>query len=387
MARRAFASLALVALGTTLSAALASVSHVALPVIASGFGGSAAAAAVFQACFAIGLMIALLPAGLIADALTPARAHAVGYVVFALGCLWCANAECLLHLGASRLIQAAGAALVLASTAPLVVALAPNHRGTALGVILATTHVGWIVGPAAGGVLLSVSGWRELYTCGGALAAVAIATWLACPPFQAVPTGRRAEIKHVGSTSTFFVIAALVSYAVLGTVYALALSLRTQHAMPLSELGGLFALQSAATALGATAAGVWSSCSSRFIAALGSALAAVGLVGIAATWPGDFTTLTLCLAAAGVGTGAASTSVTEAIVSDSAIHRRCRAGAWLSLARNGGHALGVGSAALLLAALDAPVPVIAALGGAAALTACGLAMRSGPSMRAVPAGR
>jgi hypothetical protein len=95
----------------------------------------------------------LLPAGRLAARLGAARAHALGYAAFAGGCGACALSGESTMLLIARVVQAAGAAAILASTAPLVFGLAPaRHRGI-VAVGLAGLAVGW---PGAGSTAIIV---------------------------------------------------------------------------------------------------------------------------------------------------------------------------------------------------------------------------------------
>jgi EmrB/QacA subfamily drug resistance transporter len=106
----------------------------------------------------------LLAAGRVSDAFGHRRVLAGGLVLTAAGVVWCGLAPAFGWFLAGRVVQGAGAALVMGAAPALVTLLAPEHaRSRALGGFQMGAALGLAVGPALGGVLLEWSSWRSVY--------------------------------------------------------------------------------------------------------------------------------------------------------------------------------------------------------------------------------
>ena len=88
----------------------------------------------------------------------------MGFVIFTLGSAACGIAPTLDILLAARLIQGIGAAMIAAVTPLLCIRyLPPEMLGTALGVIAATSSIGFAAGPAIGGILTQYLSWHWIF--------------------------------------------------------------------------------------------------------------------------------------------------------------------------------------------------------------------------------
>ena len=106
----------------------------------------------------------LLTVGRLSDIVGRAPIWTVGLVLFTLASLLCGAAPTLGLLIAARLIQGAGAALMLASgTAMLTDAVPPRLRGRALGLGAVAIALGTSVGPTLGGVITEHLSWRWIF--------------------------------------------------------------------------------------------------------------------------------------------------------------------------------------------------------------------------------
>jgi len=106
----------------------------------------------------------LLTFGRIADMLGRTRLYNLGFVVFTFGSLLCGLSGTAVQLILFRLVQGAGAAMMLVnSMAILTEVFPPNERGRALGINGITWAAGGIIGPVLGGLILSVSSWRWIF--------------------------------------------------------------------------------------------------------------------------------------------------------------------------------------------------------------------------------
>ena len=106
----------------------------------------------------------LLGCGRLADVWGHGRVLTAGLVVSVVGFAGCGLAPTFAWLVAARVVQGVGAAL-MSGSAPALVTLAvpPEARGRALGVLQMSMAAGYAVGPLIGGALVDVFGWRAVF--------------------------------------------------------------------------------------------------------------------------------------------------------------------------------------------------------------------------------
>jgi len=108
--------------------------------------------------------VLLLTFGRIADMFGRVRLYNIGFVVFTAGSALCGLAGTANHLIAARLVQGAGAALMMVNSPAIITEVFPPHeRGRALGINGITFAIGGIAGPLLGGLILSVADWRWVF--------------------------------------------------------------------------------------------------------------------------------------------------------------------------------------------------------------------------------
>jgi EmrB/QacA subfamily drug resistance transporter len=92
------------------------------------------------------------------------RMYALGVAVFTLSSLACATADSASALIAARVVQGAGAAVVLPLTLTLISHAFPaDRRGAAIGVWGAITGLGVAAGPVLGGVIIQDVSWQWIF--------------------------------------------------------------------------------------------------------------------------------------------------------------------------------------------------------------------------------
>jgi EmrB/QacA subfamily drug resistance transporter len=105
----------------------------------------------------------LVPAGRWADRVGRRRLFVAGMIAFSLGSLLCGVAPGVAALIAARVIQAAGAGLMVpASLSLLLAAVPPAARARAIGTWSALAALGAALGPVIGGSLVQIS-WRWVF--------------------------------------------------------------------------------------------------------------------------------------------------------------------------------------------------------------------------------
>jgi EmrB/QacA subfamily drug resistance transporter len=106
----------------------------------------------------VGLVLSMARLG---DMLGRKKVYAVGFLLLATGSTACGLSEYFWLLILSRVIEAAGGAMVLANGRSIASTLyAAEGRGRALGMMSMAFHVGYIAGPSVGGFLVDTVGWR-----------------------------------------------------------------------------------------------------------------------------------------------------------------------------------------------------------------------------------
>jgi MFS family permease len=142
----------------------ASIVTLALPRIGAGLGEAAGAVRWVSLAYMLVLALALVPVGLLADRFGRKLLYTYGFAVFTLGSLLCGLAPTLGWLIAARVLQGLGAAMLQANSVALIVeSLPPRLLPRGLGVQGAAQAVGLALGPALGGLLLSLGGWQLIF--------------------------------------------------------------------------------------------------------------------------------------------------------------------------------------------------------------------------------
>ena len=139
--------------------------NVALPAIQLQIGGSLAGLQWVVDAYTLALASIMLTAGSTADRVGARKVFTLGLAAFALGSAACAAAPALGVLVAARAVQGLGASAMLPCSLALLVHQFPDPRARAraLGVWGGMGSLGVALGPVAGGVLVTVAGWRSIF--------------------------------------------------------------------------------------------------------------------------------------------------------------------------------------------------------------------------------
>ncbi|MEU6562575.1 MFS transporter [Nocardia nova] len=166
---------------TFLSFLDAAVANMAFPAISRSFPGFDVSTLTWVVSgYAISFAGLLAGAGRLADTLGHRRVLLTGLVLFALASLACGAAPSLAALIAARVVQGAGAALLLPSAlGAMLSTAAPQRAHTMIGAWSAAGALAGAVGPAAGALLVDVWGWRSLFVVNVPIAALLIAAVVA----------------------------------------------------------------------------------------------------------------------------------------------------------------------------------------------------------------
>ena len=150
-----------IALGLFVSVADHGSVAVALPSIANEFRTDLPTVQWVMIAYALTISSLLLPMGRLSDIVGRKRMYVVGFSIFLVSALLCMVADNVVTLIASRVLMGLGASMTQATaTAILLSAFDESERGKALGLQISAVGSGAVGGPAIGGFVVDVFGWR-----------------------------------------------------------------------------------------------------------------------------------------------------------------------------------------------------------------------------------
>lgn len=156
--------LGVVVLGTLISTLDSSIVNVALPVMSKHLyvGLNSIQWVVTSYLIVISAFIVIF--GKISDRKGKSRIFLIGFIVFGIGSLMCALSNNLGFLIFSRIFQAVGASMFMATNQGLIAAVFPaNERGRALGLSGTTVALGTMLGPPIGGIMVEFFNWQSIF--------------------------------------------------------------------------------------------------------------------------------------------------------------------------------------------------------------------------------
>lgn len=144
-----------------------------LPLYAASFATSYSVIGIVVALFAVARIFTNLPAGSLADRFGRKPVIMIGMAIFGLGALIAAFATNIYYLAVSRLIQGIGAALYTTTALVFVSDIAPaSQRGRYMSSFQGSFTLGIAIGPAIGGFLTELGGFRAPFLALMAMALV-----------------------------------------------------------------------------------------------------------------------------------------------------------------------------------------------------------------------
>jgi len=202
-------------LGSSIALLDSTVVGVALPAIQRDLGGGLVTQQWVTNGYLLTLGSLILVGGSLGDVYGERRVFALGVGGFALTSLLCAAAPSSEALIAARALQGvAGALLTPSALAVIVATFPPSERGAAVGSWTAWGTIASVVGPVAGGELLSAGSWRWIFVINLPLAAATLGLILRVVP---APVGSSAAVpRRVDGSGALLCAAGLA-----GPVYAL----------------------------------------------------------------------------------------------------------------------------------------------------------------------
>jgi len=156
--------LAIVSVGTFMATLDSSIVNVAMPIVAKEFKVGLGTLQWVVTAYLLTISGLLLAFGRLADILGKNKVYATGFLGFIVGSALCGLADGVWQLVAYRVVQAVGAAMLMANGMGLVTSVFPaRERGRALGLGGSMVAAGSLAGPSLGGILVNALGWRSIF--------------------------------------------------------------------------------------------------------------------------------------------------------------------------------------------------------------------------------
>lgn len=330
----------LVVAAVAIAFADSSIVVLALPELYGRFDTTIEGVAWVVTAYNVAVAVTALGLVLLVHRLSAARVLGAGLIVFLGASIACATAGGLAFLVGARSVQGVGAALLLAGSLPVLVALTGSAAAGASAWTLAGTF-GAALGPALGGVLTQAFDWRAIFIVQAPVAALGLLATVRAHPRALVEEGWSPSLRRALPANLCL---GLLFGALVGALFLAVLLVIT--AWGYSPIGGaaiVSALPVAALAVRPLGRRL-----SRLAAILGGiGLLAGGLVGLALLPSSSAILAVYALALCGAGLGLAVPPLSQAALD-------LRAG----LARSGTLTVGVRHLGLVLA-LASIAPLLA----------------------------
>jgi EmrB/QacA subfamily drug resistance transporter len=156
--------MAAVAMGVFLATIDGSIVNVALPTLVRELQTEFAVVQWVVLAYLLTVATLLLSMGRLGDMIGKKPIYSAGFIIFTLGSAVCGTAPTVYWLLGFRVLQAIGAAMMMAlGTAIVTEAFPPPERGKALGIMGSIVSIGIVVGPVLGGIVIGALSWRWIF--------------------------------------------------------------------------------------------------------------------------------------------------------------------------------------------------------------------------------
>jgi MFS family permease len=185
---------------------------VALPRMESDLGLGLSGQQWVVLAYTLALAALYLPSGALGDRIGLRRTFVAGVVLFAAASIVCALADTEAQILVGRIAQGVGGAVLTTTSLALLRVTWAGEEGRAIGLWTSLTSVATIGGPAAGGLIVDLVGWRWVFFLNVPFAAVVIVLALA---------GRAENETSAGGTPIDPIGSLLAAIGLSGVSYAL----------------------------------------------------------------------------------------------------------------------------------------------------------------------
>jgi MFS family permease len=162
--RRKWHAMAAVGTGVFLATVDSSIINVSLPTLVRALNTEFAVVQWVVLAYLLTVTSTMASIGRLADMVGKKSIYMIGFIIFTFGSALCGLSPSVKWLIGFRVLQATGAAMIMALGAAIVTeAFPPIERGKAMGMIGSIVSIGIVMGPALGGVILSALSWRWIF--------------------------------------------------------------------------------------------------------------------------------------------------------------------------------------------------------------------------------
>ncbi|MEU6999901.1 MFS transporter [Nonomuraea sp. NPDC046570] len=194
-------------LGLVLIGIAGSTLNVALPVVVRHFSATPFESGWILLSFLLVNTATLVFFGRVADLLGRREIYLAGFALFTLGSLAAGLSPDVWFLVAMRVVQAVGAAMILANGTVIITdAFPPDRLSQGMGVYIGTLSVAQLAGPTLGGLIAETAGWQWIFWVNVPAGLVAL-VWGAFT-LRKVPRGPREPIDALGNALVFAALSA-----------------------------------------------------------------------------------------------------------------------------------------------------------------------------------
>jgi len=166
--------------------------NIALPDIQQAFGVDVVMLSWIATAYLLSVAAVLVPAGKIADQWGRTRVFALGLAILAVASFGSAMAPSIKILIGTRILQGMGAAMVVTTGMPILIAVyPPEKRGRVIGLYVAAVYLGLSVGPLVGGLLTQHGSWRLIFIAVVPLNVLALIMTLRYLPREPMVAGKQ----------------------------------------------------------------------------------------------------------------------------------------------------------------------------------------------------
>ena len=150
--------------GIFLSTIDGSIVNIALPTLTRSFDTNFATVQWVVLAYLLAISTLMLSVGRLADMIGKKPIYTTGFIVFTAGSVLSGLAPGIYWLIGFRVLQAVGAAMILALGLAIITESFPaEERGRALGISGSIVSIGIVVGPTLGGFLIDAASWRWIF--------------------------------------------------------------------------------------------------------------------------------------------------------------------------------------------------------------------------------
>ncbi|MEV1167570.1 MFS transporter [Nonomuraea sp. NPDC049784] len=207
--RYAWRVCAVTSLGLVLIGIAGSTLNVALPAVVRHFHASALESGWILLAFLLVNTASLVFFGRVADLLGRREVYLAGFALFTVASLLAGLSPGVWFLIAMRVLQAVGAAMILANGTVIITdAFPPDRLSQGMGVYIGTLSVAQLAGPTLGGLIAETAGWQWIFWVNVPAGLVALGVGAAI--LRKMPTRPKEPVDALGNVLLFAALSAVL---------------------------------------------------------------------------------------------------------------------------------------------------------------------------------